>query len=140
MPVSGVNQFHPPGPLHIFLHGLCYSWFFILTSDNYQLQLGIVRGSVEKPAIARTIPCYSTCSPRHSKTFFTDCPQKSGALPMTHHISLMTHHISFDPVLSAVTQIIDFKRIHRRLHLTHLLKNQYIFSNIQKQLNTVILQ
>ena len=21
MPVSGVNQFHPPGPLHIFLHG-----------------------------------------------------------------------------------------------------------------------
>ena len=29
MPVSGVNQFHPSGPLHIFLHG-SYSVYILL--------------------------------------------------------------------------------------------------------------
>ena len=34
MPVSGVNHFHPPGPLHIFLHGWINQFFCTLhTSD-----------------------------------------------------------------------------------------------------------
>ena len=48
-----------------------YSWFFNWTFNYFQLKLVIVRGSNEKPAISRKIPCYSTCSPRHSETFFT---------------------------------------------------------------------
>ena len=48
-----------------------YSWFFNWTFNYFQQKLVIVRGSNEKPAISRKIPCYSTCSPRHSETFFT---------------------------------------------------------------------
>ena len=44
----------------------------LMPAENYQL--GIVRGSIEKPAIARKILCYSTCSPQHSETFFTVQP------------------------------------------------------------------
>ena len=30
MPVSGVDHFHPPGPLHIFLHGSYGNWCYQL--------------------------------------------------------------------------------------------------------------
>ena len=36
MPVSGVNQFHPSGPLHIFLHALAsHLKYFRFATDNF---------------------------------------------------------------------------------------------------------
>ena len=49
MPVSGVNEFHPPGPLHIFLHGpaTCTTREYTRRAESTR-QAAHVKGTVDK--------------------------------------------------------------------------------------------